>query len=351
MAGDVSRSRFVAQGLASGRATPSDVGWVRALGGAEPYLSLSARQPGLTVAGVSTMVDSGALRVVPAVRGCMYLVPAADVPLALSIAAVLGAKRAAKDLKDAGLSEADVDVVQANLLAALALAPGTTVGLKKRVAGGKALPFALRALELAGRVWRKPEGARLDHERYEWHLVADPSPIPELDLPALMSRYAQMAGPSDVADLRAWSGLSARDTRGYAALPAERVDAPSRTVLLPGLDAFYGLYSSPTGVDADLADVEVSWFSSAGRGPLGGSNQPLERTVVRDGRVVGLWAWNPDIAEIEVAPLRSGVEVEAAEVDRVVSVFRELGHARAFVLDTEESLRARLERVRRAGSR
>lgn len=358
---DGRRERFVAQGL-GGNGT---WGWVRTLGGAEAYLGLSARIPGLSVADVHAAVERGDWRVVPAVRGCMYLVPRADVPLALAVAKQLGAKRTAKDQATAGVTDAEVERVSDLVLGALVAGPGTTNGLKKRVDGGKALTFALRRLELEGRVWRRPEQSRLDHERYEWLPVADPTPIhgrdalpspspaiPALDPAALGARWRSWTGPAEAKDFRAWSGLSAKEAKALP--PPSPVDAagtPSRTVLLPGLDAFYGSYEAPTGVDPDLADIEVTWFSSIGTGALGGSNQPLERTVVRDGSVVGLWGWDPDARRVEVVPLRPDVAVDDAERERVEALLRDLGHGRGSTLESDDDLRARLARMRRQAIR
>lgn len=362
----VRRARFVTQGLADPsnvdptKADPTKAdptkgrvpGWIRTLGGAEAYLGLSARLPGTTVDGVHGWIAAGAWRVVPAVRGCIYLVPAADVPLALGVAAALGGKRTAKDQATAGVTDDDVARAADAVWAALGAGPGTTLGLKKRVDAGKALTFALRRLELEGRVWRRPEGCRLDHERYEWLRVDAPAPVPPLDAAALARRWTAWAGPAEAADFRAWSGLGARDAKGLPAPEGvELATTPSRTVLLPGLDAFYGSYAEPTGVDDDLADVAVTWFSSAGQGPLGGSNQPLERTVVRDGSVVGLWGWDPDARRVELAPLRGGVEVTAGELERVTTVLEALGHGRSSVLDGDDDLRARLRLVRAAARR
>src|SRR5438105_3614284 len=60
-------------------------GWVRTLGGVEAYLALRARVPGLSRKAVDEAVAKGALRVVPAARGCMYLLPQKDVALALRV--------------------------------------------------------------------------------------------------------------------------------------------------------------------------------------------------------------------------------------------------------------------------
>src|SRR5262249_52425727 len=70
---------------------PDDVvarpGWLRTLGGVDVYLAARARVPGLPRGALDALVADSRLRVIPAVRGCVYLVPADHVPLALAVAA------------------------------------------------------------------------------------------------------------------------------------------------------------------------------------------------------------------------------------------------------------------------
>src|SRR5678815_4881071 len=61
-------------------------GWGRTLGGIDVYLSLRARCPSMRRADLDDEVRDHAVQVVPAVRGCIYLLPRRDVPLALRIA-------------------------------------------------------------------------------------------------------------------------------------------------------------------------------------------------------------------------------------------------------------------------
>src|SRR5687768_904400 len=50
-------------------------GWLRTLGGTDAYLAARARKPKLKRADLDAALVSGALRVVPAARGCIYVVP------------------------------------------------------------------------------------------------------------------------------------------------------------------------------------------------------------------------------------------------------------------------------------
>src|SRR5256885_7675998 len=53
----------------------TDSGWLRTLGGADVYLAARARRPGMKRADLDAAVARGELRVAPAARGCIYLVP------------------------------------------------------------------------------------------------------------------------------------------------------------------------------------------------------------------------------------------------------------------------------------
>src|SRR5689334_20803143 len=55
-------------------------GWLRTLGGVDVYLAARARRPAMKRADLDRLVDLGELRVAPAARGCIYLVPGGLVP-------------------------------------------------------------------------------------------------------------------------------------------------------------------------------------------------------------------------------------------------------------------------------
>src|SRR5215207_8624094 len=90
LARDQARRAFVAaQGLAPapGRSPVSPVGvleetgFVRTLGGVDVYIALRARVPEMRREDLDSVVAAHQAQVVPAARGCMYLVPRRDVPL------------------------------------------------------------------------------------------------------------------------------------------------------------------------------------------------------------------------------------------------------------------------------
>src|SRR4051812_32444991 len=63
-------------------------GWLRTLGGTDVYIAARARRPGMQRADLDAAVTAGDLRVHPAVRGCIYLVPSSAVPDLLALNAL-----------------------------------------------------------------------------------------------------------------------------------------------------------------------------------------------------------------------------------------------------------------------
>src|SRR4051794_9042183 len=95
------------QALAGTRAQPlaavlADSGWLRTLGGADAYLAARARKPGMQRAELDAAIAAGELRVHPAVRGCIYLVPASAVPDLLALNAQTWRGQTEKELAKIG---------------------------------------------------------------------------------------------------------------------------------------------------------------------------------------------------------------------------------------------------------
>ncbi len=178
-------------------------GLVRTLGGVDVYVALRARIPGLQRAELDAAVERGDLRVLPSVRGCIYLVPRRVQAASLRLAAHLGRKRTEREQEKTGIRPGELEQVGNAVIDALAAGPMTPTQLRqalpeglvrslgevgKKVGLSSTLPPALRALEFAGRLERAFVGRRLDSEQYLWRLPAsDPFEGVELppDLPGL----------------------------------------------------------------------------------------------------------------------------------------------------------------------
>src|SRR5688572_4640708 len=189
---DARRVWIAAQGLPAGDGkllpTIQRTGFLRTLGGVDVYLAARARSAGMPRKALDDLVVKGLVKVIPAVRGCIYLVANADVPTALRFAETLTAPRAAKEQARAGMKKGELAKVAKAVHAVLvrqgqlttdairrALAPGTVRPLGeagKKVGITSPLPSALRALEFAGEVERALEGGQLDSERYAWRATA-----------------------------------------------------------------------------------------------------------------------------------------------------------------------------------
>lgn len=365
-------------------------GWIRTLGGADAYVSLLARRPGLTAPQVHEAVGTGALRVTPSVRGCIYLAPAEHAPLALSIARDLTTRRDARDAEKAGVEEGELDRVGEAVLAVLSEGPQTTAGLRKVLpegairslgAAGKkvglssTLPPALRVLEFAGRIRRQPQDDRLDSERYHWvfspedERTIDERPAAErhVDLARLFLRWFAPATVSELADFTGLTKTAARKAAaaldtvevqipGFAddALAlAEQADdlaepAPEGVRFLPGLDNLLIWRAGPKHfVHPDDHDRKIAVWGRQRGDTWGTVKHAMTRVVVHGDLVAGQWERDPDTGEIVVGAYSQGLpdSLQPARSE-LQALLDDLGHAWVFSIDNEEKLRARLDQVR-----
>lgn len=399
--------RLAAQGLAMVPGIPpaqvlERTGWVRTLGGADAYLALLARQPHLSRALVDGAVYAGLAQIAPAVRGCIYLVPASDAPLCLRVAASQALPRARREYEKVGIQPkelAELGKAIGNLLTLKG--PMTTDALRKALPEGSVrslgergkkvgisstLPPALRELEFARRVDRRPENGRLDTERYLWHAL--PPGLGEVlpDDPVrvhakLIERYARFAGVGTLAAFCGWSGLSQRDARAALAAadvlpvaiegePGEafaRRDVEELAILAPAVaeavaflsfeDNLVHLHGGPHHlVDDEYLDLAVpSWGSSNARreAPTTLRDAPhlALRPVLADGCISGFWEYDPDAGLALPHCFRTPskqAQRRLEELSETVSAFlrSEVGHGRSFSLDTDDELRFRLSLLR-----
>ncbi len=386
--------------------TPTSIGYVRTLGGADAYLAARARMPGLTRGDLDALVTEETLRVVPAVRGCIYLVPAAEAALCLRVARTQSATRDARDAERAGIRAGELDKVAAAVLASLrADGPETTDGLRRRLPAGtirslgergkkvgvsSPLPPALRQLEFAGRIARIPVEGRLDHEKYVWHPTTV-DPFASAGLPEeperlhgqLLTRFLDFAGVTELPAFCAWSGLTQRDAK--AALPHAQFEPVLAAGLGQGAMATAALGTLLRAVDrADEATALLPFEDNLmhqagglasfvappfhalpvptwGEGkrvlhPLGSSRHVLFRSILADGRIRGFWEYDPDARAVvthvfdpPAKAARAAIEEVAAETSTFLR--EQIGHGRSFSLDDDDELRRRTAELRRMGGK
>lgn len=370
-------------------------GFVRTLGGSDVYVAARSRVPGTTRAQLDAEVAARRLQVVPAVRGCIYLVSAADAPLCLRVAEGLGRARDRRDAEKAGIRPGETEHLGEAVFTALQrLGPSTTDAIRralpdgavrslgdrgKKVGVSSPLPQALRRLEFAGRIERTLADGRLDTERYLWRATAsDPfaqARLPEdpIDLYArLLQRFAGWAGIGTLRTFAAWAGLSLRDAKaaaakvelvpiaiagaaepafaapGVEALVREAERADEAVALLPFEDNLPHLAGGPGDfVDARFHGLSVPSWGNHRPQPLGGAAHLAFRPVLADGHIVGFWEYDPDAKAVATrcfqAPGRSATRRLAALAEQLGGFLRdELGHGHSFSLDDDDSLRERL---------
>jgi hypothetical protein len=126
------------------------------------------------------------VRVSPAVRGCIYVVPRRDAAVAMRFAAQLSSERLEKDEREGGHQEGRAREARREGPGGARRRAAVDRGLKQALPGGSVralgevgkkvglsstLPPALRLLEHQDRIERVPESLRLDSEKYVWRPV------------------------------------------------------------------------------------------------------------------------------------------------------------------------------------
>lgn len=351
----------------------------------------------MTRAELDASVERGDLRVIPAVRGCIYLVPARFVGDLLALNAGPWRKQVDKDLAKAN---AKFDVVEKTAKAVLSVLaqPMTTDAIRKAIpkgeipsfgeAGKKAglsspLPIALRLLELDGRIERTLEGGRLDSDRYFWRKSQWKTPAAAKDeaaqLKNVIGAFLDFAGPSTLEHIASWSGRSQRDLRPIIeALDADPVTIESvgDAYAQPGdidcaheaplplgvrLLAFEDNYLINHGGLAVVSDpkhhgIQVNIFGAAKPESIGTADHVLSRTIVVDGLVAGFWEVDPAASRAvwhTFDPQKRDVadRIDAAAQDLAKFLLEDVQNLCLYSLDSTEAVQARADRIKALGKK
>lgn len=361
-------------------------GWLRTLGGTDAYLAARARKPKMKRADLDAALASGALRVVPAARGCIYVVP--DRVVADLMALNVGPWRTAteKDLAKAKSSMAVVDKLAKAVLAALT-APMTTDALRKALpagsipsfgeAGKKAglsspLPLALRLLEFTGKIERTL--GRLDSEKYLWRKAAWTVPAASANpLARVIDAFLDFSGPATLAQIVEWSGRAQRDLKpvleeiGAIAIEIAGIgpawgkpgdlkarSAPSGIALLGFEDNYVNNHGLGLVADPKLHAIEVDIWGSGKPEAVGKARHVLSRTIVRDGLVIGFWEVDPGAkggvwSTFDKPPKALAKQLDEVVADAAAFLLDDVGNAITFSLDTMELVQERAKRVSSLG--
>ncbi|WNG50880.1 winged helix DNA-binding domain-containing protein [Archangium minus] len=368
-------------------------GWPRTLGGVDVYLALRARVPGLKRQQLDDAVAQSRLQVIPAVRGCIYLVPRPEVPLVLRIAEEQYRKRADREHEKAGIAPTELADVGEAVLKALRKGPLSTDALRKALPEGtvrslgdkgkkvgisSTLPPALRHLEFEGKLERTLEGGRLDTERYLWRLPTS-NPFTGAKVPGepverhalIAALFFRQAGPATVENFTTWAALSQREARaameklplvpvaveGFAdeawvleeelAHLREKAPATSSVSMLAFEDGYLAFHGGPAlFTDPKHHAWKVPVWGNTRGGTLGDARHMFMRSLFDGDRLVGLWEYDLDAGAVvfgtfdTLAPKRrKAVEALAEEVAAFLR--DDMGHAHSFVLDNDEAVRER----------
>jgi hypothetical protein len=377
-------------------------GWLRTLGGTDVYIAARARRPGMKRAELDAAVVAGELRVHPAVRGCIYLVPSSAVPDLLALNAPAWRAQAEKDLAKIGKTMAVIEAIAPTVLATLT-EPMTPDAIRKAFPGdipsfgdsGKKvglsspLPLALRLLEFDGKIERSLDGGKLDSERYLWRKTTG-----ELDSERYLWRkttgelgaaaadhdqrvanvidaFLGFAGPATLAQLSAWSGRPQRELKtaidrldaacvhvegiGEAYVrPADlraKPPAPRGIALVAFEDNYLVNHGLAAVTDPRHHAIEADiWGSDKGPEALGKASHVLSRSIVIDGLIAGFWEVNPRAAgavwhTFDPAPRPLALELDERTADTAKFLLDQIGHAKVFSLDTMDDVQMRADRI------
>jgi hypothetical protein len=228
----------------------------------------------------------------------------------------------------------DVPALQARVRVNVGKPYEGEIGLASRV---------LLLLAVEGRIVRaRPRGTWISSQ-YRWTLVerwlgAPLAEPPVADAQAeLVARWLARFGPGTEADLRWWSGLTAREIRAAVALVgAVEVDMDGRTGLL--LPEDLGETPEPRPWVALLPSLdpttmgwqERDWYLGAHRAHLFDSNGNAGPTIWSDGVIVGGWTIREG-GEVVTRLLEDvGREVEAAVDGQAARLTAWLGSTRVY---------------------
>jgi DNA glycosylase AlkZ-like len=334
-------------------------GWARSIGGAAPYLTLFARA-GLQRTEIDAALANLEIHELPAVRGCTYVVPAADYSLALA-AGVPFADDELKVARKLAVTDKEIAKLRAAVVKALAAGPldpealRTKVGTAARNLGADGakkgltttLPVALGLLQSAGEIRRIPVNGRLDQQRYRyaaWKCSVNGS------FTDLARRYFGWIGPTPLSDFQTFSALGVKAAKA-AIEPLHLVDVGEGALLLPEDHEAFVKFQAPKRPQYALVS-SLDGIGSLGPDLEDGDSGLRGHAILDRGRLIGRWEF--DTATGSIAWALSGGNTDKA-LEKAVHAMEafvrdDLGDARAFGLDTPKSRVPRIEALRKVAT-
>jgi len=371
--------------------------WLHAIGGADVYLAARARSEDLARSDLDGAVAADQRRVVPAARGCIMLVPRAEVAAALALGGSIYRKRTSREMDKLGVPRRELDRLRDNVLEALSDGPRDGAELRtvvpkravrslgdagKKLGHATTLPVVLRYLEAEGRVRRCPPGGKLDGDGYQWMLddtdlargLVDEGAVAGEALATAVGRsYFAHHGPATRKDFATWAGITQRDARAamaalevieltvdgldepYWALPGQ-VDAVRKppaapaVALIPFRDPLLDARVTPRPLLHERhLGLEVDGWGS-GKKTLRDVKAMHNRCILLDGAIAGLWDFDESAGEVIWAtfdPIKGKQKKAVIAQCRSAGAFlrNEIGHARIYAMESARSRAGRLTAV------
>lgn len=359
-------------------------GWQRGVGGTNPYIAFFAR----TGEG-REKIDSYAANLdlfeLPSARGCTYVLPSKHFTLGLAAGRGFANTTEIATARKLGVEDSELEALKTAIYTALAqgeLAPvelKDILGDKVRNLGevGKkkglttTLPLALGILQSEGRIRRKPLNGRLDTQRYAYELWQPP--LDELPSEAettknLTEHYFTVVGVATLKEFREFSGFTVKRAKeGIKAAEVVPFENDSELMGLPyayeeymqtivpkepavrlvsSLDSFFLLRRGATYWQEE-EDTMLMVPTDKGMVELRGLTELWSNGILDRGRLIGLWEYDYDEAEIAYwcwVPLNETIQAEIQAVQEFIRT--DLEDSRAYSLDSPASRRSRITVLR-----
>jgi hypothetical protein len=326
-------------------------GWARSVGGAAPYLTLFARA-GLRRAAVDAALANVEIHELPCARGCTYVVPAVDYPVALA-AGVPFADDEIKVARKLGVTDAEIGKLRSAVFKALAEGPLDPDALKKKLGGAvrnlgpegvkkgltTTLPVALGLLQSSGEIRRVPVNGRLDQQRYKYAVWKC---APKGSITDLARRYFSWIGPAAVADFQTFSGLGVKAANA-AIEPLKLIAVSEDLLLLPEDQEAYMKFDAPKQPRYKLVS------SLDGLAHLRREVSFSGHAIFDRGVLAGVWEFDTGTATIAWKSFSPpDLALRKAVLETEAFIREDLGDARSFSLDTPKSRAPRIAELRKA---